>query len=123
MPSTAAELTSLLIGLRLCKQYKYQRVVAYTDSTETIQLLMQDGGPQHPYWVEIEEIRELIYSDWDVKIRHAPRETIRCADFLARMAHNLMEEYCVWTNPPTGCLNQLGLDSAQPNMVMADRSS
>lgn len=64
----------------------FQKVVAYTDSIEAYQLLMNGTGHNHPLKSEIAATREIIYSEWDFELRHASRETIKCTDFLDKNA-------------------------------------
>ncbi|XP_028755086.1 uncharacterized protein LOC114714512 [Neltuma alba] len=77
LPPTAAELMALLTGLQMCKQQGFSKIEVFTDSIEVLRLIETEGGASHFLQTELTEIRELIYSDWDVSINHAPRKVIQ----------------------------------------------
>lgn len=103
LPSTSAEVHGILSGLRLCKQQGFTKIIAVTDSLEAYQLIMKTGGFNHPLRQELNEIRDHLYSDWDMDFHYEPRETIKCADFLATTAHGILDEMVIYTTPPPGC--------------------
>ncbi|XP_028757805.1 uncharacterized protein LOC114716910 [Neltuma alba] len=110
VPSTIAELIGITTGLQICKQQGFDKVLVYTDSLEAIHLLMIDSGGHHPFSTEITEGRRLIFSDWEIELRYAPRESIQCADFLAREAHHIVEDMKILNEPHPGCFDRLRLD-------------
>lgn len=103
VPNTSAELLGIHKGLSLCKQHGYSKVIAYTDSMEALRLLMYEGSINHPLREEINNIRDCLYSGWQVELRYTPRENVRCADYLARTAHEMTEESHIWFAPHPGC--------------------
>ncbi|KAI9091923.1 hypothetical protein K1719_027858 [Acacia pycnantha] len=67
--------------------YKLQKVQAFSDSLEALNILLRDNTSDHPFKAEIEATRQLMYGDWDVVLSHSSRESIECADILAKEAH------------------------------------
>lgn len=107
IPVTTAELKGIYAGLKLCKAQGYTKVEAYTDSMEAYQLIMQNGNPSHPLRQELNSIRELIYSNWELEIKHCPREAIKCADQLAKEAHDMEADTNILSEPSPSCINIL----------------
>ncbi|XP_028783727.1 uncharacterized protein LOC114739818 [Neltuma alba] len=103
MPSTAAKLNALLTGLQICKQYGFKQIHAYTDSLEAFHLITRDRSLHHPLRPTVAELRNLIFSKWDLTINYAPRSTIKCADILARLAHHQTQDLFILQNPPPEC--------------------
>ncbi|XP_028766926.1 uncharacterized protein LOC114724686 [Neltuma alba] len=97
--STTAELHTLRQGLQCCQQYGLKNVIAYTDSMEAYNLIMRDGGQNHPLREEINAARNMIFSEWVLQLKYAPRDTIRCADRLAKTAHDMAGNFTIWTTP------------------------
>ncbi|XP_028761736.1 uncharacterized protein LOC114720258 [Neltuma alba] len=110
IPPMCTELLGVVTGLRICKQQGFNKILVYTNSLEVICLLMEDCGTDHPFKLAIEEGRKLIYSDWDIEVRHAPRETLYCADFVAKDAHQREEDMTLLLEPHPGCSNHLQAD-------------
>ncbi|XP_028797606.1 uncharacterized protein LOC114753106 [Neltuma alba] len=107
---------ALRTGLQMCKQQGFSRINVFTDSIEAIRLIETEGGANHPLHTEITEIRELIYSDWDISIKYAPRNALQCADLMAKKAQFIDEELVYWMEPPQECLSRLQEDVALANM-------
>ena len=112
IPSSAAELAAIGMGLKLCLHLKWNKVKLYTDSKEAIFLLTTDVGVNHPLHKEITEIRLLIASVWDLEIIHADREALKVADLLARNAHGNEEDVLLLPDPRGNCLDLLRQDLA-----------
>ncbi|XP_028761232.1 uncharacterized protein LOC114719845 [Neltuma alba] len=110
--STTAELMAIQAGLHLCKTKGYSKVKLYSDSWEAIQLLASNCNPSHPLREEITETRSLIFSNWDLEVRHAYREANKCADYLAKTAHDGNEDVRLIHMPPPFCMNQMEEDLA-----------
>ncbi|XP_028760097.1 uncharacterized protein LOC114744950 [Neltuma alba] len=102
VPSTTAELLGITTRLQICRQQGFDKVLVYTDSLEAIHLLMTDSGGYHPFRTEITKGRRLIFSDWEIEFRYAPRESIQRVDFLAREAH-IVEDMKILNEPHPGC--------------------
>ncbi|XP_028794039.1 uncharacterized protein LOC114749664 [Neltuma alba] len=111
-PPTQAELMALLTGLQMCKQQGFSKIMVFTDSIEAIRLVETEGGANHFLHTEITEIREHIYSDWDISIKYARRSALQCADMMAKKAQVIHEEMIYWQRPPRECLSQLQDDMA-----------
>ena len=104
--STMAEIYAIKAGLQICRTRGFTKVKLYSDSLEAIHLLLQDHGPFHPLSDVITDVRQLIYSHWEVEINHAYRESIMEADYLARTAYGPNKELFVLQNPPAFCSSQ-----------------
>ncbi|XP_028771626.1 uncharacterized protein LOC114728836 [Neltuma alba] len=87
-PTTIAEILAIKTGLEVCQHLRLKQVQIFSNSLEAISTLLRDSGENHPYGQIIEETRQLLYEDWEVKLTHANRETLECADKLARQAHS-----------------------------------
>ena len=108
--STEAELIAIKTGLQLCKAQGFKKVLLYTYSLQAFQFLTRGHNIEHPLANVIEEIKSTISIGWDVQIRQTNREIIKCADFLARNAHNVNSQLAVLLDPPADCLPQMLAD-------------
>ena len=79
---TVAEIHAIHTDLLLCRQLGLSRIKLYTDSLEAMCLLLIDCGQVHPLQDQIQEVRSLILSNWDLEIIHVYREGLRCVDYL-----------------------------------------
>ncbi|XP_028752652.1 uncharacterized protein LOC114712303 [Neltuma alba] len=103
MPSTAAEIHAMLTRLQLCKQLGYSKIKLYTDSAEALHLLLTDCEPSHPLREMVQDLRNLIFDNWDIEILHSFRENLGCANKLATMAHHIEHEYIFLQDIPNYC--------------------
>lgn len=94
----------ILTGLKLCKQHGLDKLIAVTDSLEAYHLIMQGGGTLHPLRQVTNDVRDLLFSDWDIDFHFEPRQAITCADHLSRTTHDIAETLTIHTSPPASCL-------------------
>lgn len=113
MKPTAAEILALLNGLQICRQQKLNKIIAYIDSMEAFNLIYKDGWHGYPLRSEINEIRNLLFSNWEIELRYEPREALRCVDFLAKDAQHLRSSSQLLPNAHPGCLSFMRDDNSQ----------
>ncbi|XP_028771174.1 uncharacterized protein LOC114728430 [Neltuma alba] len=84
---TEAELVAIRTGLEVGKLYNHPMVVLYSDSMDALNLIARECVADHPLRTIITDIRELIFAREEIELHHASRDTIRCADYLAKEGH------------------------------------
>lgn len=109
--ASMAEILAIRTGLWVSKQMGYQKVVLYSDSIEALRLILHEHTAFHPLLTEIREIRDCIYSNMEVSLLYSPRGNLRCADVLARSAHQSSEGIKYLYQPPVSCDDYLREDS------------
>ena len=57
-------------------------------SSVTAQLVTRGCDSHHPYSHMVEQIRELLSRDWNVRVSHVVKEGNRVADQLAKLGHS-----------------------------------
>ncbi|XP_028765434.1 uncharacterized protein LOC114723408 [Neltuma alba] len=121
-PSTAAELLAIRSGLRMYKDMNFSQVQLSADSLEAIQLLLMDSGDGHPLSSETQETRMLIFSTWDIEIRHTCREALKCVDYLTKSTHGSSREMRpLSTGHRQYCVAQVAQDVLKANMGAFDQ--
>ncbi|XP_028754580.1 uncharacterized protein LOC114714055 [Neltuma alba] len=98
-----AELEAIKTGLEIGRGLGYGKIQLYIDSIEAFNILMRDGMNGHPLQSLVNEVRELIYANWDVEISYTSRETIRCADYMAKMGHQTTYQTMLVPSTPHFC--------------------
>lgn len=97
-----AEVLALLWGLTLCWEEGYPTVVCYSDSLETVRLVLDGVSVHHREANEIKMIQRLIAMPWQVQLHHRWRESNQCANYLAKMGAHSDEHMVRLEVPPTG---------------------
>ena len=100
MPTTIAEIFGVLYGLNLCWTKGCQRVIVKSDSLEAINLVLRGCNVEHPFYDLIVDTRIAMYRKWQVRYVHINRDRNGRADFLARHAHTLDSNFCIWDQTP-----------------------
>ncbi|KAL3823999.1 hypothetical protein ACJIZ3_020028 [Penstemon smallii] len=101
---TLAELHAVREGLKLALEEGLTKVIIETDSEQAVDLI-KNPNKVNPRNIslrsKIEECRSLMmkHSDWE--LFHICREKNRCADAMAKMAKNQMEQLIIWEQTPT----------------------
>ncbi|KAK4266867.1 hypothetical protein QN277_023732 [Acacia crassicarpa] len=103
-----AKLHAIMLGLRVGHHMGLRKILLYSDSLDTVNILMRDCCyVDHPLKEIIKEIRDLLYSDYlDVKIHYTPRDIISFADYMAKEGHNAPanEDVSLIPTIPVGCM-------------------
>ncbi|XP_028763349.1 uncharacterized protein LOC114721666 [Neltuma alba] len=97
-------------GLQVYQKLGINDILLYSDSLDALNYLMRGSGVDHPYREDIEETRQLIYEHWNLEINYGCRETLQCADFLARIAHNVTDELILLNEVPESCKARILVD-------------
>ena len=100
VPPTIAELMALTHGLNICWQASLRKVEVCTDSVEAMDLVLRGCGRDYPFWQLVQDARELYTRDWEVVIRHIPREANIQADRMAREGHRMTTNALLFEDPP-----------------------
>ncbi|XP_028778309.1 uncharacterized protein LOC114734823 [Neltuma alba] len=89
LPSTIAELLAIHTGLEVCRSLNLPNIQLCSDSLEAINMLARPNGGDHPFYNEIEEVKSLLYEWHNVRIGYSNRDSIGCADNMARTGHQV----------------------------------
>ncbi|KAK1584321.1 hypothetical protein Q3G72_031946 [Acer saccharum] len=95
-----AELWGLFEGLTVAWNDGIRRLIAETDSLETVQLITNDTNPNHPLFSLIQSCKHIVNADWSCRVQHVYREGNRLADGLAHMGHSMKNEFLFFEDPP-----------------------
>ncbi|XP_024630775.1 uncharacterized protein [Medicago truncatula] len=88
-----AEIQALWIGIKLCWEAGYKKLMCYSDSLHVVQLVSTDTPRFHHYANILKLIGNYLAKDLTVTIYHILREGNSCADVLAKlglMVHNIL---------------------------------
>lgn len=105
--STMAEIMAIQHSLQVCKARGLKRIKMHSDSAEALHLLLRGQNQYHPLAEEIQSIRMLIYSDWDLEITYTCRENLCCVNALAKHALSSNNELIILDSPPAFCSDQM----------------
>jgi len=83
------EIQALLIGIKLCWQAGFKKVICYSDSLHVVKLVTMETHRYHHYANMVEIIKDYMKKDWSFLLKHTLREGNACADILANMGANL----------------------------------
>ncbi|PNX70246.1 ribonuclease H [Trifolium pratense] len=72
-------------GLQLCWESGYRKVICFSDSMQSVNLIRDGVSVHHRFANDIHSIRKLLANEWDVVINHTLREGNACADVMAKM--------------------------------------
>lgn len=86
-------------GLRLCWESNQRRLELCTDSVEAINLMMRGCNRDYPFHDLVDTALNLLAQDWEVIVRHVPREANSCADQLARLGHTTSGNFIFFEDP------------------------
>lgn len=95
-----AELRALLVGLELCWDLGYRKIVCYTDSLNTLRLVNDAQVRFHVHGNEVELVRSFLHRDWEVALHHVYREANQCADFFAKLGMSAPQNVVHADSPP-----------------------
>lgn len=70
------------------------------DSTKAIDLLTRECQGDHPFRDLVEDARNLIMWDWEIAIRHIPKEANAHADHMARFRHTIQGNFLFLEESP-----------------------
>jgi ribonuclease HI len=79
-----AELMTILHGLQICWDKGFRRIVCFSDSLQTINLIRDGVSVHHRFANEVFSIRQLLDRDWEVVIKHTLRQGNAFEDELAK---------------------------------------
>jgi ribonuclease HI len=79
------EIMAVLHGLQLCWDNGYRKVICFSDSLQSVNLIRDGVSAHHRFANEIQCIRNLLANEWEVVISHTLREGNACADVQAKM--------------------------------------
>ena len=71
------------------------------DAKVVVSLITSTGGSNKPCLPLLNDCRYLLSRFLQTRVVHVFREGNRCADALARMGSNMVEEFLVFDNPPS----------------------
>ncbi|XP_057429870.1 uncharacterized protein LOC130722981 [Lotus japonicus] len=97
---TRAELWGVLKGLRLAFSLSPPAISVEMDSKTAFDLITVRCPRGHPCSDLVKDIQYLASQRWAVTFHFIYREGNRCADHLARLGHNSVEEDFNFTNIP-----------------------
>lgn len=83
------EIHALLVGLKLCWQAGFQKVICYSGSLHVVQLVSMGIHHFHHYANMLEIIRAYTKKDWNFSLHQTLREGNARADILAKLGVNL----------------------------------
>ncbi|KAL6579508.1 hypothetical protein OROMI_009724 [Orobanche minor] len=84
-----AELMAIRQGLELAGRKRLSKVVIESDSEVIIKLIMSRNTSDHPLHNLLEDCRALMRRPWELELKHTKRGGNRCADFLAKLGHEV----------------------------------
>jgi hypothetical protein len=82
----AAELHAIFHSLHIAYDAGYMNIILGSNSRTTLDLIMLDAQPHHPYGHLISQIVQLHHWNWIVIFHHTLYQGNKCADWLAK--HN-----------------------------------
>lgn len=98
-PPTIAELLGIKLGFETCWYRNYRNVIVLSDCIGAINLITRDNIIDHPY-SDVEEIRRLITSDWNVLFESQSSEQASRADGPANVVHSMSNTFCFFDQIP-----------------------
>ena len=99
-----AEIHALMIGIKLCWEAGYKKLVCFSDSLHVVQLLSKKVSRLHHYANLLELIKIYLVKEWNISIHHIFREGNSCADILAKLGAKHSESL-VMAHQPLSCLS------------------
>jgi ribonuclease HI len=75
---------AVLHGLQICWDKGFRRIVCFSDSLQTINLIRDGVSVHHRFANEVFSIRQLLDRDWEVVIKHTLRQSNAFDDELAK---------------------------------------
>ncbi|KAL6525167.1 hypothetical protein OROMI_030760 [Orobanche minor] len=105
-----AELIAIRQGLELAWMKRLPKVVIESDSEVIIKLIKSRNTSEHPLHNLLEDCRASMRLPWELEIQHTKRGGNHCADFLAKLGHEV-DGLRIWDEPPQGLMSVLLKDS------------
>lgn len=90
-----AELMALFLGISLCWELGFRKVMCFTDSLNVLKLIEDGDHNFHSFGNEIALIRGMLRRDWNIQLNHTLREGNHCTDYLAKMGAKSSSTYIV----------------------------
>lgn len=87
-----AKLTAILHGLSIATNLGITKLVCYSDSLLSINLISGNSSRYHVHAVLIQDIKDKL-SQMNVSLRHTLREGNHCADYFAKLGESLMPTF------------------------------
>jgi ribonuclease HI len=106
-----AEIMAILHGLQFCWDSGYRKVICFSDSLQSVNLIRDGVSAHHRFANEIYSIRTLLAKDWNVMINHTLREGNACADVMAKMGALSNSHLVKIDTPPQKLLRPLSADA------------
>jgi ribonuclease HI len=106
-----AEIMAVLHGLQLCWDNGYRKVICFSDSLQSVNLIRDGVSPHHRFANEIQCIRNLLANEWEVVISHTLREGNASADVPAKMGALSTSQLVKISTPPHELQSPLSADA------------
>jgi ribonuclease HI len=106
-----AEIMAIWHGLELCWERGFRKVLCYSDSLLSVNLIKEGVTPHHRFANEIHRIKKLLARDWEVTISHTLREGNVCADVLAKLGASSDSVLVNISTPPSELVRPLWDDA------------
>ncbi|GLT95270.1 hypothetical protein SLE2022_129620 [Rubroshorea leprosula] len=100
-----SELWAIRDGLQLAASKNFSHLLIETDSLTAVNLLSKDPIENHPLSSLVFDCRDLLRCIPHVKISHVMRESNMVADILAKMGHDITEDFVVFESIPHCVMN------------------
>ena len=88
-----------MIGIKLCWEAGYKKLVCFSDSLHVVQLLSKKVSRLHYYANLLELIQIYLIKEWDISIHHIFRERNSSADILAKLGAKHSESLVMMHQP------------------------
>jgi hypothetical protein len=78
-------LVDISFGLKYAWNLGFIRVELHTDSQIVVRIIQEETRVSSSCWSLMQQIRQLLELDWEIRIQHSYREANKCADMLANI--------------------------------------
>ncbi|XP_054808757.1 uncharacterized protein LOC129310882 [Prosopis cineraria] len=103
IPISITEVKAIQLGMETCRSRKIEKAHIFSDSFDVVNFFYKGVLDSYPFYEEVTVVQELIVTQQDYKILHAPREATLYADFLAKQAHHHPCDLIQLLEAPRGC--------------------
>lgn len=110
MDGLSAEVWSIAAGLKLAWDKGHRRICIASDSKSAIELITKSCRKDHPLWLWVHQIQELLRRNWETTVEYTFREGNRVANWLAMAARDSVEGLRVLSEPPESVRPILKMD-------------
>ncbi|GLU18716.1 hypothetical protein SLE2022_350000 [Rubroshorea leprosula] len=91
-----AELWAIRDGLRLAIDRNISHLIVESDFSTAICLLSEDPSESHPFSTLILDCRDMLQQIPHVKVVHVVREANMAVDAMAKVGHNILEDFVIF---------------------------